>query len=153
MSLFTSLDIAASGMTAQRLRMDLIADNIANASTTRTPEGGPFRRQLAVFTARNAPPPPAGNSHGVIAGSGWPDSPMPYAGVRVVGIVGDTSPFNVVHDPGHPDADENGDVMYPNIDPIMEMVDLIESNRAYESNMSVFETTKQLLMRTLAMGR
>ena len=153
MSLFTSLDIAASGMTAQRLRMDLIANNIANASTTRTPQGGPFRRQLAVFTARGAPPPPVGTSRGTAAGSGWPDSLMPYAGVRVVGIVQDNSPFTVVHDPGHPDADQNGDVLYPNIDPIMEMVDLIESNRSYESNMSVFETTKQLLMRTLTIGR
>jgi flagellar basal-body rod protein FlgC len=150
MSLYTSLDIAASGMTAQRFRMDLVADNIANASTTRTPRGGPFRRQLAVFASRGAPPPPALPSR---TGSGWPDDPMPYAGVRVVGIAEDTSPFNIVHDPGHPDADENGDVLYPNIDPIMEMVDLIEANRSYESNMSVFETTKQLLMRTLAMGR
>ena len=100
-----------------------------------------------------APPPPAGTSRGTAAGSGWPHSPMPYAGVRVVGIVEDNTPFTIVHDPGHPDADQNGDVLYPNIDPIMEMVDLIESNRAYESNMSVFETTKQLLMRTLAIGR
>jgi flagellar basal-body rod protein FlgC len=78
---------------------------------------------------------------------------MPYHGVRVVGIVDDQSPFNVVHDPGHPDADINGDVAFPNVDPIVEMVDLIESNRAYEANLSVFETTKQLLMRTLTIGR
>ncbi len=153
MALYTSLDIAASGMTAQRLRMDLIANNIANASTTRTPEGGPFRRHLAVFAARNAPPPPPGFPPGFTAGSRWHDDPMPYAGVRVVGITQDSTPFNIVHDPGHPDADANGDVLYPNVNPIIEMVDLIESQRSFESNMSVFETTKQLLMRTLAIGR
>ena len=149
MSLYASLDIAASGMTAQRLRMDLIADNIANASTTRTPQGGPFRRHMAVFAPRQSPPPHPGYP----PGSRWHDDPMPYAGVRVVGIAQDDSPFTVVHDPGHPDANEMGDVFYPNVDPIMEMVDLIESNRAYEASMSVFETTKQLLMRTLNIGR
>lgn len=149
MSLYSSLDIAASGMTAQRLRMDLIADNIANASTTRTPQGGPFRRHMAVFAPRQSPPPHPGYP----PGSRWHDDPMPYAGVRVVGIAQDDSPFTVVHDPGHPDANEMGDVLYPNVDPIMEMVDLIESNRAYEASMSVFETTKQLLMRTLNIGR
>ena len=136
-------------MTAQRLRMDLIADNIANASTTRTPQGGPFRRHMAVFAPRQSPPPHPGYP----PGSRWHDDPMPYAGVRVVGIAQDDSPFTVVHDPGHPDANEMGDVLYPNVDPIMEMVDLIESNRAYEASMSVFETTKQLLMRTLNIGR
>jgi len=149
LSLYSSLDIAASGMTAQRLRMDLIADNIANASTTRTPQGGPFRRHMAVFAPRQSPPPHPGYP----PGSRWHDDPMPYAGVRVVGIAQDDSPFTVVHDPGHPDANEMGDVLYPNVDPIMEMVDLIESNRAYEASMSVFETTKQLLMRTLNIGR
>lgn len=149
MSLYSSLDIAASGMTAQRLRMDLIADNIANASTTRTPQGGPFRRHMAVFAPRQSPPPHPGYP----PGSRWHDDPMPYAGVRVVGIAQDDSPFTVVYDPGHPDANEFGDVLYPNVDPIMEMVDLIESNRAYEASMSVFETTKQLLMRTLNIGR
>jgi flagellar basal-body rod protein FlgC len=149
LSLYSSLDIAASGMTAQRLRMDLIADNIANASTTRTPQGGPFRRHMAVFAPRQSPPPHPGYP----PGSRWHDDPMPYDGVRVVAIAQDDSPFTVVHDPGHPDANEFGDVLYPNVDPIMEMVDLIESNRAYEASMSVFETTKQLLVRTLNIGR
>jgi flagellar basal-body rod protein FlgC len=149
MALFTSLDIAASGMTAQRLRMDIIADNIANANTTRTPRGGPFRRHLAVFAART--PPPAGL--GLPPGAGWESGPMPFTGVRVIGIGEDNSPFNMVYDPGHPDADAEGYVSYPNINPIVEMVDLIESNRAYEANLSVFEVTKQLLMRTLTMGR
>ncbi|HEX9746697.1 MAG TPA: flagellar basal body rod protein FlgC [bacterium] len=149
MALYTSLDIAASGLTAQRLRMDVIADNIANASTTRTPQGGPFRRNLAIFAARTEPP----GFMGHISGSGWHDSPMPYNGVRVVGVAQDQTPFKIVYDPGHPDADEHGDVAYPNVDPIVEMVDLIESNRAYEANLSIFETTKQLLMRTLTIGR
>jgi len=149
MGLYTSLDIAGSGMTAQRLRMDVVANNIANASTTRTPEGGPFRRHLVVFASRNESEARPGN----IPGSGWDQAPMPYAGVRAIGIVEDNSPFTVVHDPGHPDADQFGDVYFPNVDPIVEMVDLIESTRAYESNMSIFETTKELLMRTLTIGR
>jgi len=149
LSLYSSLDIASSGLTAQRLRMDLIADNIANASTTRTPQGGPFRRHLAVFASRTSPP----VNPGRLPGRGWDRDPMPFAGVRVVGVIEDQSPFNIVHNPGHPDADANGDVAYPNVDPIIEMVDLIESNRAYEANLSVFETTKQLLMRTLTIGR
>lgn len=136
-------------MTAQRLRMDVIADNIANANTTRTPAGGPFRRHLAVFASRTEPPGYVGH----IPGSQWDESLLPFNGVRVIGVVEDLTPFSTVHDPGHPDADENGDVSYPNVDPIVEMVDLIESNRAYEANLSVFETTKQLLMRTLAIGR
>ncbi len=136
-------------MTAQRLRMDVVANNIANASTTRTPGGGPFRRCLSVFASRSLPVPGSSKS----PGSGWDNDPMPYKGVRVVGIIQDQTPFNIVHDPGHPDADANGDVAFPNVDPIMEMVDLIESHRAYEANLSVFETTKQLLMRTLSIGR
>ncbi len=148
MALYTSLDIAASGMTAQRLRMDLIADNIANATTTRTPEGGPFRRHMAVFAARKEPP-----FVSMRPGSAWADNLMPYHGVRVIRIATDQTPFHIVHDPGHPDANADGDVAYPNVDPIVEMVDLIGSNRAYEANLSVFETTKQLLMRTLSIGR
>jgi len=149
MSLHSTLDISASGMTAQRLRMDVIADNIANATTTRTPEGGPFQRKLAVFATRNIAPPHPGQPPGY----GWNRDPLPFAGVRAVGIIEDQSPFNIVHDPGHPDADADGNVSFPNVNPIVEMVDLIESNRAYEANLSVFETTKQLLMRTIAMGR
>lgn len=135
-------------MTAQRLRQDIIADNIANADTTRTPQGVPFRRHLVLFQTRR-PQAPSGS----LPGSGWGKDMLPYDGVRVTGIIEDKSPFKIVHDPGHPDADANGNVSYPNVDPIVEMVDLMESNRAYEANMSVFETTKQLLMRTLTIGR
>ncbi len=149
MSLYSSLDIASSGMTAQRLRMDLVASNIANASTTRTEQGGPFRRRLAIFATRTITPPRTGYA----PGQDWGKDLMPYQGVRVVGIGEDQRPFEIVYDPGHPDADEFGNVAYPNVDTITEMVDLIESNRAYEANMSVFETAKSLLMRTLTMGR
>jgi flagellar basal-body rod protein FlgC len=147
-AIYSTLDIAASGMTAQRLRQDVIADNIANADTTRTPQGGPFRRHLVLFQTRNSQSP-----SGALPGSGWNQNMLPYDGVRVVGITEDQTPFKTVHDPGHPDADANGDVSYPNVDPIVEMVDLMESNRAYEANLSVFETQKQLLMRTLTIGR
>ncbi|MFH1675695.1 MAG: flagellar basal body rod protein FlgC [bacterium] len=149
MGLFGTLNISASGMTAQRMRMDVIADNIANANTTRTPQGGPFRRHLAVFAERVDSPIGSRSAKA----NNWNSALMPYDGVRVVGVTEDSSPFKTVHDPGHPDADENGNVMYPNVDPITEMVDLIEANRAYEANLSTFETNKQLFMRTLTMGR
>jgi flagellar basal-body rod protein FlgC len=135
-------------MTAQRLRQDIIADNIANADTTRTPQGTPFRRHLVLFETRR----PQG-SPSTAPGTGWGQDMLPFNGVRVTGIVEDQSPFKIVHDPGHPDADADGNVSYPNVDPIVEMVDLMESNRAYEANLSVFETTKQLLTRTLTIGR
>jgi flagellar basal-body rod protein FlgC len=147
MSIFSTLDISASGMTAQRLRQDIIANNIANADTTRSPEGGPFRRHLVVFEPRG------GNWTGIAPGSAWDPTMLPFDGVRAVAITTDQSPFKTVHDPGHPDADVNGDVRYPNVDPIIEMVDLMESNRAYEANFSVFETTKQMMLRTITLGK
>jgi len=147
MSIFSTLDIAASGMTAQRLRQDVIANNIANANTTRTPEGTPFRRHLVVFEPRPTPRTPQVKSPGL------PYDPLPYSGVRVSAVIQDRSDFKLVYDPAHPDADSNGYVRYPNVDPIVEMVDLIEASRSYEANLSVFETAKQLVMRTLAMGR
>ncbi len=78
---------------------------------------------------------------------------MPYAGVRAIGVIQDQSPLNVVYDPGHPDADSDGNVSYPHVVPIMQTVYMIPAKTAYEANMSIFETTKQLLMRTLTIGR
>ncbi|MBI2432625.1 MAG: flagellar basal body rod protein FlgC [Candidatus Hydrogenedentes bacterium] len=114
-------DIAVSGLRAQRTRMNIIAQNIANAETTRTPEGGPFRRQLAVFIGEQLK---RGSS---------PDK----LGVRVDRIKADPSPFRTVFDPGHPDADADGYVRYPNINMAVEMVDLISAQRGYEANVAV----------------
>jgi len=143
MGLFNTLDISASGLSAERLRMDLIAGNLANVDTTRTSSGGPFRRQLAVFQARDYYTERA------------PGIKLPNAGggVRVVKIVEDQSPLKQVYDPSHPDADAEGYVFYPNVNPILELADLITASRAYEANLSCLETGKQMIMKALTIGR
>lgn len=128
---FGSLNIAASGLTANRQWMDLIAGNIANAQTTRTPEGGPFRRQLAVFMELK-------------------DAQREPRGVKVAQVIGDDSELRKVYQPEHPDADAQGYVSYPNVDVVMEMVDLIAASRAYEANATVIEAAKGNFMRTLS---
>src|SRR3990172_3679456 len=112
MGLFSSLNIAATGLTAHRQWMDLIAGNVANASTTRTAEGGPFQRQLAFF-------------RDIV------DTKGNVLGVQVAGIGKDTAPPRLVYEPGHPDANAEGDVAYPNVDIMMEMVDLISAILPY----------------------
>lgn len=121
-------DIAVSGLRAQRLRMNLIANNIANAETTRTPEGGPFRRQLAIFRGNEIKP-------GVN-----PDR----LGVRVKNIESDPTPFKEVFDPSHPDANADGYVQYPNVQLAVEMVNLVAAQRAYEANVAVVVTSTRM---------
>lgn len=121
-------DIAVSGLRAQRLRMNLIANNIANAETTRTPEGGPFRRQIAVFR---------GNE--IKAGAN-PDK----LGVRVKRVVGDPAPFKEVFDPSHPDANVDGYVQYPNVQLAVELANLVSAQRAYEANVAVVVTSTRM---------
>lgn len=139
-----SMDVAASAMTAERLRLDVIANNIANAQTTRTSEGGPYRRQFVVFGPRTA------------------DSGLPLSGenagtngngVRVVGVFRDQAAPKLVYNPGHPDADANGYVAMPNIDTVTEMVDMISASRAYEANVTAINEMKQMVMRTLDLLR
>ena len=113
--------IAVSGLRAQRTRMNIIANNIANAETTRTPEGGAFRRQLTVFRGNEVKP-------------GYNPAKM---GVRVKGVVRDQSPFRTVHDPSHPDANADGYVNYPNVNIAVEMANLVSAQRAYEANVAV----------------
>jgi len=131
MDLFKRLDIAASGMSAHRQWMDLISGNIANAETTRTPEGGPFRRQLAIFQE--------------MLGQGGES-----LGVRVAGQQADDSELRRVFEPAHPDADPDGYVSYPNVDVVCEMVDLIAAQRAYEANATVVESAKSSFLRSLS---
>jgi flagellar basal-body rod protein FlgC len=132
MDLFKRLDIAASGMSANRQWMDLISGNIANAETTRTPEGGPFRRQLAIFQE-------------MLSGEGE------SLGVRVAGQRADDSELRKVFEPAHPDADAEGYVSYPNVDIVCEMVDLIAAQRAYEANATVIESAKSGFMRSIGL--
>jgi flagellar basal-body rod protein FlgC len=134
MGLISTLRVSASGLSAERLRMDLIADNLANANTTRTPDGQPYRRKVAIFA---------------------PIAPTPHmpGGVRVVQIAQDPSPPRMVYDPSHPDADANGYVAYPNVDIVHEMVDVITASRAYEANIQAFNAAKDMFLRTLDIGR
>lgn len=145
MSIFSSLQTSATGLTAQRLRMSVIANNLANINTTRTREGTPYRRQFIVF----APLLRKGIS-GEVAGR---ENRSPGSGVAVVGIVQDISPPRLVYDPGHPDADEGGYVSMPNIDPVREMVDMISASRAYEANVTAINAAKTMAMRALDIGR
>ena len=152
MGIFTSINTAASGLTAQKLRLDVIADNIANATTTRTTEGGPFRRSRIVFRPRVEQP-------------YWRSPILPSylqdevgKGVRVVKIEKDySSNTRLVYDPTHPDAIKTGPragyVEYPNVNIVNEMVDMIEANRAYEANSAVINGTKAMFLKALEIGR
>lgn len=142
MDLFRGIDISASGLTAERLRLDLIAENIANANTTRTEEGGPYRRKLAVFRPRIAEGVPGADS-----GAGRP------AGVRVEGILRDAVPPRLRYDPGHPDADGRGYVAMPNVDVVREMVDMIMATRAYEANVTAMNAARGMFQHALDIGR
>ncbi len=137
MSSFSSFDISASGVFAQRTRMDAIANNIANAESTRTSEGGPYRRQTVTFRAVYE------NSLG---------NPAP-GGVRVESVTTDPSDFRLVHDPSHPDADANGYVKMPNVNIVEEMVDMISATRAYEANITAMNATKSMINAALDMGK
>jgi len=150
MGLFTAINIASSGMSAERLRGDVIADNIANASTTRTNEGGPFQRGRVIMRPRvdapfwRSPFLPQGLDNGV------------GQGVRVVEIQRDQSPNRLVYNPFHPDAIQSGPragyVEMPNVDIVTEMVDMISASRAYEANAAVIEGSKAMFQRALEIG-
>ncbi|TAM58465.1 flagellar basal body rod protein FlgC [bacterium] len=137
MGFYDSIDISASGLTAERLAMDVIANNIANAQTTRTPQGGPFKRQLVVFAQKQAT-----QSGDPIPGDAAGGASID--GVQALGIVQDNSPDRLVYEPGNPDADGSGYVHYPNVQVVKEMVDLMAASRAYEANVTAIEQSKTL---------
>jgi flagellar basal-body rod protein FlgC len=143
MGLFGGLDISASGMSAERLRMDVIAENLANADTTRGPNGGPYRRKEVVLQETGGGSSFASTLQGVQSGN------PAGGGVQVTGIVDDASPMKRVYDPGHPDADAQGYVTMPNVEPVTEMVDLITASRGYEANVQAMTASKQMFTRTL----
>ena len=147
MGYFSSLEIGASALTAQRLRMDTISQNIANANTTRTDKGTPYRRRMVVFEEKTSTVPfseyLSKSSRDRYIGSG----------VRVAKIVEDSSPFKKIYDPGNPDADAEGYVAMPNVDTITEMVNMISATRAYEANVTSINTTKSIAMKALEIGR
>lgn len=143
MKMFSSIETSASGLTAERLRLDLIASNIANAESTKTESGGPYRRKVALFAPQGAR-----YSFRDILSSRFTGS---SEGVQVVGIREDTAPFKRVYMPGHPDADQDGYVTYPNVDITTEMVDMMAATRAYEANVTAIEAAKTMAQRALSL--
>jgi len=131
--LFSSMNISASGMSAQRLRMDVIASNIANAQTTRTPQGGAYRRKEVIFAT-------------VLENK-------LQKGVQVVEILTDPSPFKLLYNPQHPDANSQGYVTMPNVDIISEMIDMISATRSYEANITAFKSAQNMFNKALEIGR
>jgi flagellar basal-body rod protein FlgC len=147
MSLFGGLEISASGLTAERLRMDVTAENLANAQTTRGADGQPYRRKEVLLQEA---PGSFGASLSKAMGGGTASQ---GGGVQVAGVVQDSSPLKRVYDPGHPDADAQGYVSMPNVDTVTEMVDLISASRAYEANVTAMNAAKQMFSRTLELLR
>jgi flagellar basal-body rod protein FlgC len=140
MGFFDSIDIAATGLTAERLRMDVTAENLANAQTTRAANGQPYQRQEVVLQQ-------VGGFGATLAGA--MNSKPVAGGVEVGGIVADPTPDKLVYDPGHPDANAQGYVRMPNVNPVTEMVDLISESRSYEADVTAMQTAKSMYTKTL----
>lgn len=141
MGFYDSIDISATGLSAERLQMDVIANNIANASTTRTAAGGPFKRQLVIFSEKQDP---NATSESEAGPDGVSSTAGSSAGVEATGIVQDQSPDRLVFDPGNPDADARGYVHYPNVEVVKEMVDMMTASRAYEANVTAIQETRTM---------
>ncbi len=148
MDFFTAMDIAASGLSAQRIRMNVISSNIANVNTTRTPSGGPYVRRDVVFMAE-----PLNGFDELLKREMDGNGPV-ISEVKVAGVIEDRrKPFILKYDPTHPDADKNGYVKYPNINIVEEMVNLILSQRSFEADLSVIRTSMNMVRRAIEIGR
>ena len=145
MSVFGAMDISATGMTAQQLRMDTISENIANVNTTRDSNGRPYRRKTVVFQEKSYPTfsesLSMANKHNI------------GKGVKVSQIVEDNSVGRLVYDPAHPDANEDGYVMLPNVNTVTEMTNMIDATRAFEANVTVLNSTKGMALKALEIGQ
>ncbi len=144
MDYLSSLNISGSGLTAQTLRMDVISQNIANAGATRTENGGPYRRKMVVLES--------------IKGSSFRNelekaAKVQAGGVKVESVIEDSSPLVPVYNPSHPDANEEGYVMMPNVNTAQEMIDMLGASRAYEANVTAFNATKAMILKALEIGR
>ncbi len=143
MSIFGAMDVSATGMTAQQTRTDIISQNIANVNTTRDADGNAYKRKYVIFEEKSFP---------------TFDETLSFAtghtgkGVKVTEIVEDDEEGRLVYDPSHPDADEDGYVMYPNVNTVTEMTDMIDATRAYEANVTVLNSTKGMALKALDIG-
>lgn len=145
MDFLSSLNISGSGLTAQKLRMDVISQNIANAEVTRTENGDPYRRKMVVLSSING-------------GSSFREAldratKVKTSGVQVQSVIEDQSALVPVYNPNHPDADEEGYVMLPNVNTAQEMIDMLGASRAYEANITAFNATKSMVLKALEIGR
>ncbi|MEW8971302.1 MAG: flagellar basal body rod protein FlgC [Mesobacillus sp.] len=149
MTMFHSMNTTASALTAQRLRMDVISSNMANVDSTRGVNGEPYRRKMVVLE------PKEGNFASFLnKAMGKTDAAGAGNGVKVSRIIEDReNPLKMVYDPEHPDANQEGYVAYPNVDPLREMVDLISATRSYEANVTVFNASKGMMMKALEIGK
>ncbi|MBQ7775877.1 MAG: flagellar basal body rod protein FlgC [Lachnospiraceae bacterium] len=147
MSMFSAFNINASGMAAQRYRMDVISENVANANTTRTADGTPYRRKVVYFEEKGGQTQFSNClQHAVSSYSGQ--------GVKVTGVYEDTTTeLKMVYDPSHPDANEDGYVYYPNVDIVTEMTNMIDASRAYEANATAFSASKSMALQGLTIGQ
>ncbi|MEI7846490.1 MAG: flagellar basal body rod protein FlgC [Chloroflexota bacterium] len=148
MSFWESLRIGTSGLTAQRLRLDLISNNIANAQTTRTEKGGPYQRQDVVFMPDNQD-----TFASKLNAAHAADINNLKGGVKVSEIITDTSAGATVYDPTHPDADASGNVTYPNVDVTVEMTNMLSATRSYEANIATIDAVKRMALKALEIGR
>lgn len=149
MSMFSAFNINASGLTAQRYRMDIISENVANASTTRTADGTPYRRKVVTFEEKGGQ-----TSFSKVLGQAAYSHGYSGQGVKVRGVYKDyETEMNMAYDPSHPDADENGYVTYPNVNIITEMTNLIDASRAYEANATAFNASKSMALQGLELNK
>ena len=152
MSMFAGMNISSSALTANRLRMDVISSNIANANSTRGKwvdgKWEPYRRKMVEVAPMNESP-----FNAMLQAAMGKGTPSPAQGVKVTKIVEDQTPFKRVYQPEHPDADEGGYVFLPNVDPLKEMVDLMATTKSYEANLTAFNATKSMMVKTLEIGR
>jgi len=145
MDFLSSLNISGSGLTAQKLRMDIISQNIANAEVTRTENGSPYRRKMVVLSSIK--------DNGSFRDAFDRAAKGKTGGVQVERIIEDRSPFVPVYNPNHPDANEEGYVMLPNVNTAQEMIDMLGASRAYEANVTAFNATKSMILKALEIGR
>lgn len=154
MGFLSSMNIVTSGMTAQQLRLDVIAENITNSTTTRTESGeGPYRRKMVVFESNSNSETFQEIMSRTASGQAADEGNRNAGGVRVTGIIEDTTEFEMVYDPTHPDANEAGYVAMPNVDTIKEMTDAMAAVQAYSANVTAFNTLKSVISKGLEIGR
>lgn len=150
MAFLSSFNISASGMTAQRMRLDVVSENIANMNTTRTENGGPYTRKMVVFQAIDSEDSFKSQLNQAMKFS---SSSNQKGGVNVIEVVEDEAEFKPTYDPSHPDADENGYVMMPNVELLKETIDSMSATRSYDANVTAFNAMKSMALKALEIGQ